>query len=353
MTVGESRARRRRSRATVALPLALVACGRAPDVTVYTPLEPAVVGWAREAFSTTHPDVALRMEPVAPGALLGRLRAEREDPSARVVWGAPSWVLAAAAAEGLLATEPPSWAASLPQRLRDPGGRWTASLVDPIVLAFDHEQLSRSRAPRDWIDLLHPRFAGEVLVPEPGADPGGTVLLGARAQASMRDHGDILDAIDWLRRLDGQTLRYEADEDAMVRSLGRGSARVALLRLSRAEAARRAGGSLAYMVPESGGPLLVEAVGVTAGGDDARDARAFVAWLGTAEATDGLSEKLHRVPATLVAEPAKLTWLPDAAIALGGEAPDADTLAAHLDAWLERWRRDARGRGPKVPFIGG
>jgi iron(III) transport system substrate-binding protein len=332
----------------LAATLALAACGRAHEVTVYTTLGEEVVAWAEEAFASARPDVALDFVSVASRDLLARLRAEREDPAAGVVWGAPSWTLAAAAEEGLLAPGAPSWAAALPEELRDPEGRWAASLVDPIVLAFDHEALSRSRAPRDWIDLFHPRFAGEVLVPEPGADEGGSALLAVHAEASLEAHGDILAAIDWFRRLDGVCKRYEADQEVLLRRLSRGDGQVAPVRLSGAEAARRADVGVAYVVPESGGPLIVEAVALVAGAEEREAARAFVEWLGTPEATQGLADALHRVPAALVREPGRLGWLPDAAIALAGDVPGAGAMAAHLDGWVARWRADARGRGPKL-----
>lgn len=339
----------RRKWAAGALLLALGACGRAQEVTVYTQVEPDVVDWVHEAFTAAHPDVGLRFEPVAADALLDRLRADGESASTRIVWGAPSWVLAEAAEGGLLQPGGPAWASALPDGLRDAGGRWTASLIDPIVLAFDYDELSRSRAPRDWIDLLHPRFAGEVLVPEPGVDVGGTVFFAARAEASLAEYGDILEAIDWFRRLDGQARDYEPDEELMIRRLARPrDGLVAPARLSRVEAARRSGSSVAYVVPESGGPLLVEGVAIAAGAVDLEAARTFVAWLGEPDVAQGLADAIHRIPATLMGEPERLAWLPDAATALGGDVPDADSLAGHLRAWLEQWRSDARGRGPKL-----
>ncbi len=165
---------------------------------------------------------------------------------------------------------------------------------------------------------------------------------------SLEAYGDILAAIDWFKRLDGQTRRYEADETMLLRHLGRGDGSVAPARLSLAEAARRADTPVEWVVPESGGPLLVQGVAVVTGAADADAARAFVEWLGRPEAAQALSDELHRVPASFVAEPSRLGWLPDAATALGGHVPSADTLAANLDAWIERWKRDARGRGSRI-----
>jgi iron(III) transport system substrate-binding protein len=334
---------------------ALSACGRpAHVVVVYTPLDADVVGWAKRAYRDAHPDVDLRLVPMSSRDVLARLSTERADPAAGVVWGAPSWILAAAADEGLLAAELPPWASALAPDLRDRDGRWAASLLDPLVLAFNHDRLTRSRAPRDWIDLFHPRFAGELLLPEPGRDDGASVLLGAHAQASQASYGDILDAIDWFTRLDGQCRGYEADEKDLLMRLGRGvDGSVAPVRLSRAEAARRDGSAVEYVVPESGGPILVQGVAVVAGGPQPEAARAFVAWLGSPEVTSALARELHRVPATAAPDAPELGWLADAPTALSGKIVPAGALAEHLDAWVARWRSDARGRGAKVYVPGG
>jgi len=331
----------------------LSACGRpAHVVVVYTPLDRDLTTWAEDAYRQTHPDVDLRMVPMSSSDILARLSTERADPAASVVWGAPSWILAAAAGDGLLAPAPPPWAASLAADLRDPEGRWTASLLDPMVLAFNLDRLSRSRAPRDWIDLFHPRFAGELLLPEPGPDDGASVLLATHAYASQTSYGDILDAIVWFGRLDGQCRGYEADEGDLLRRLGRGvDGSVALVRLSRAEAARRDGGAVAYVVPESGGPILVQGVAVVASAPDPEAAGAFVAWLGSPDATSRLARELHRLPATVAPDAQELDWLPDAPTALAGDVVPADTVAAHLDAWVARWRSDARGRSPKLDLL--
>jgi len=332
---------------------ALSGCGRpAHVVVVYTPLDADVVTWAEDAYRQAYPDVDLRMVPMSSADVLTRLSTERTAPAADVVWGAPSWILAAAAGDGLLAAGAPPWASSLAADLRDPEGRWAASLLDPMVLAFNLDRLSRSRAPRDWIDLFHPRFAGELLLPEPGPDDGASVLLATHAYASQASYGDILDAIDWFGRLDGQCRGYEADERDLLRRLSRGvDGSVAPVRLSRAEAARRDGGAAAYVVPESGGPILVQGVAVVAGASDPEAAGAFVAWLGSPEATSGLAGDLHRLPATVAPDAPELDWLPDAPTALAGDVVPADTVAAHLDAWVARWRSDARGRGPKVDLL--
>lgn len=337
------------------LVLAGFACGRPEHVVVvYAPLDPDVVAWAERAYREARPAVDLRLVPMASRDVLSRLSGERGDPAADVVWGAPSWILAAAAGEGLLAEAPPPWAASLAPDLRDGDGRWAASLLDPMVIVFNRDRLSRSRAPRDWIDLLHPRFAGELLLPEPGADDGASALLAARAHASQESYGDILGAVDWFGRLDAQCRGYEADEKDLLRRLGRGvDGSVATVRLSVAEAAHRDGASVDWILPESGGPTLVQGVAVVAGAPEPDEARAFVTWLGSPEATAAMARELHRIPATASADAPELDWLVDARAALGGDVVPADTIAANLDAWVARWRDDARGRGPKVYIPGG
>ncbi len=123
---------------------------------------------------------------------------------------------------------------------------------------------------------------------------------------------------------------------------------VAAVRLSLAEMSHRDGTAVDWVVPESGGPILVQGVAVPAGAPEPDEGRAFVTWLGSAEATSALARELHRIPATAAPDAPELDWLVDARAALGGDVVPADTIAAQLDTWVARWRSDARGRGAKV-----
>jgi ABC-type Fe3+ transport system substrate-binding protein len=326
----------------------LAACGRAEQVVVYTPLDTDALAWVESSFETANPHTDLRLIPVAPGDLIPRLESHRDAPEADAVWGAPSWVLARAAGRGLLAETAPLWATAVPGAWKDPGGRWVGVSVDPVVFAVNHDSVSLGRAPRDWIDLFHPRWTDRVLVPEPGASETGSAILGTRAAESMEAYGDVLDAVDWFRRLDGVRSAYGDDDVELVRTLARGRAAVALVPLSVAQAAVEDSLPVAWVVPESGGPVVVRGVARVAGAPDPEAAGRFLAWLGSPDVAVGMEAKLRRKPAWVAPEDALPEWLDRAWTGFTPRDVSADTLAAHLDGWVSTWRSEARGRGMRV-----
>lgn len=337
-----------RAALSVAAACLLAACGRAQQVVVYASLDDQALAWAESSFEGANPDVDVRLVAVPANRLIERLADRGNDPRADLAWGAPSWVLAAAAADGLLAETAPPWAGDVPDAWKDPRGRWVGSLVDPVVFAVNHDSVSLSRAPRDWIDLLHPQWTDQILVPEPGASDVGTVVLGQRAEAAVREYGDVTDAMDWFRRLDGVRAAYVADDQTMMRDLTRGAASLALARLSTAEAAAEADPAVAYVVPESGGPVVVEGVARVAGAEHSEAAGRFLAWLGSAAVAPELEAKLRQLPAWVAPDGDVPAWMARAWRGFTPRDVPADTLAAHLETWVAAWRSEARGRGVRV-----
>ena len=327
--------------------LALTACtGPEPTVVAYVSTEPEITEWLESAYAAAHPEETLRVEAVAGGAALERLRAERAAPAADVWVGAPSWLLATAAGEALLASAPPSWAGAVPASMRDTDGRWSGWVADPMVLAFNSDRTPRSRAPRDWIDVFHPRWSADVLLPDPRGSRAMEAFIGTRV-ALGRVEGDDTPGFDWLARLDANRKAYVTDPEELARRLGRGEAALAFLPLSLAETTKEGGGPVDFRIPESGAPTLVLGVGPVMGGPHPAGGATLLAWLGTPEIQAGLADRFGYLPAVsgLDAEPA---WVKELRPLLRLEVASADTLAAHLDGWLSRWRDQVMARTPLV-----
>lgn len=332
----------------LAVTFGLAACAApAPTVVVYLSGDPAIAEWLADGFRDAHPGETLRVERLDGPAALGRLRDERAAPVADVWVGAPTWLFARAAAEGLLAAAPPSWAGALPDAMRDPQGRWMGWVADPMVLAFNVDRTSRGRAPRDWIDVFHSRWSGEVLLPDATESPTmeafiGTVVARMGSESAGDDPG-----FDWLARLDANRKEYASGDDVAHR-LGRGQASLALLSLSQARAAMEAGRPVDFRVPESGAPTLVRGVAAVAGGPHPAGAATFMEWLGTPVVRAALTERFLLLSATSGAVEGEPSWAAELRPLLRMELAPADTLAEHLGAWLDRWHEEVMGRTPLV-----
>lgn len=299
--------------------------------------------WAEQAFRRADPDHAVRIVALAGDDAVRRLRLEAGAPEADAVWGLPSWRLAEAASEGLLGATAPGWAGGVPGELKDPSGRWIGVSAEPLVLAFNTDSLSRSRAPRDWIDLLHPRWSGEILLPEPGPVDAVTALLAQRLWLAQEAYGEALQGMDWFARMDAWRGGYFVDADEAARALAGGQGVLALLPLSAAESLREAGAPVDYRVPESGTPVLVRGAALVAGGGHPEAARAFLEWLGSDEAVRGFLDRMPALPARGFPG-GDAPWIGRVAPALIPQWFPPDSVAGRVDGWVAAWRDDVRGR---------
>ena len=66
----------------------------------------------------------------------------------------------------------------------------------------------RAEAPRDWDDVLEPRWFDKVLIRDPMASGTMRAIWGLIIERSLRTTGDTAAGMAWLRRLDGQTKAY-------------------------------------------------------------------------------------------------------------------------------------------------
>ncbi len=63
---------------------------------------------------------------------------------------------------GVVATYPPKSAAHYPAALKDPGGRWTATNLYFLTVAYNTDLVKSDQAPRNFADLLDPQWRGQM-----------------------------------------------------------------------------------------------------------------------------------------------------------------------------------------------
>jgi iron(III) transport system substrate-binding protein len=330
--------------------IALSACADSGQVLlVHSPLDSEALEWLEQGYEAHRPDIDVRWIQIPPEETLRLLREGPREEWPDVWLGAPAWYLAAAAGEERLATASPDWARDLGSDVRDSAGRWFGVLLDPLVIAFDRDQVSLSQAPRDWIDLFHPRWAGDVVVPDAPGTVAGSLLVGAPMARDVLQGGDGTGGLDWLRRLDATVGEYNGDEADAAGRLARGQGTFAVLRLSTVVDAMDRDERLAWRVPESGTPVLVEGVARVAGSGAGPTGELLLEWVGTPEVMRELAYRLRRLPVLPVRDDAPApAYAAQARTGLRAWPTDSDTLAAYLEPWVERWRSDVRGTAPRI-----
>jgi iron(III) transport system substrate-binding protein len=137
--------------------------------------------------------------------LVRRIEAERNRPQADVFWSSELFNTINMARSGLLAEYRPP-AAGIPDRYKDPQGRWTAFGLRARVLAFNTAKVKREDVPQRWRAITDSRWTGQLGVADPrfGTTRGHFAAMYALwGEAEYVRFLDELKAITNARLLDG------------------------------------------------------------------------------------------------------------------------------------------------------
>ncbi|MEE8177132.1 MAG: extracellular solute-binding protein, partial [Acidobacteriota bacterium] len=66
--------------------------------------------------------------------------------------------------KGLFAKHPTRHGKFYREGFKDPGERWTSFYMNPATFGFNTELVSPAEAPKNWADLLHPRWKGQMIM---------------------------------------------------------------------------------------------------------------------------------------------------------------------------------------------
>jgi iron(III) transport system substrate-binding protein len=336
-----------RSHATLALLVLLAACGGGDGrevLTVYSPHGRDMLQAVEKAYEQSHPGVDLQFVDMGSQEILDRLRSEKANPQADVWFGAPAYTFAQGAADSLLERFVPTWASAVSADARDPAGYWHGTYLTPEVIAFNSKRVTPEQAPKDWDDVLAPQWKGKVLIRDPMASGTMRTIFGMQVLRSLRATKDTAQAWSWLRRLDGQTKEYVLNPTLMYQKLAREEGLVTLWDLPDLEELKAHGSfPISYVLPASGTPVVVDAVGVVKGTRHQELARGFVEWIGAEPQVVAAAKTSFRLPARGdVPDSALPEALRKAKAALRPEPMDWATFQRDSPAWMRYWDQNVR-----------
>ena len=125
---------------------------------------------------TAQTGVQINFIRLSTGELVARATAEKNNPRADVIWGAPGDGFAAAKAAGIIEPhKPANWGKIAPE-LKDPEGYFTAISKNTLVFMSNAKLLKEKglKAPTSWNDLLDPAYRGQIQTAD--ARTSGTAL---------------------------------------------------------------------------------------------------------------------------------------------------------------------------------
>jgi len=329
------------------LALSLLGCGDGREhLTLYSPHDRPLLTLIEQRFEAAHPDIDLRWLDMGSQEILDRLRFENPNPVADVWYGGPTTIFARGVAEGVLEPSHPSWGDVVDSTGIGPDGRYWPLYRTPAVIAFNTQRVPPDSAPRDWDDVLEPRWRDEVLIRDPVASGTMRAIWGLILVRSIAQTGDTAQGMAWLRRLDGQTRTYALNPAILEQKLARGEGSVTLWDLPDILIAMRKGMPFGYHFPSSGTVVIDDAIGIVRGTRHRRAAEAFLEFVGSKPIQILTAERNWRLPARhdlpLDSVP---DWVADVERRMVTAPMDWTLLAENGAAWMRYWDQRVRGTG--------
>lgn len=298
------------------------------------------------AFERRHPDIDVRWLDMGSQEILDRLRFERVNPQADVWFGGPSTIFDRGVDDSVLQPYRPDWANHLAGSAEGRTGFYYPAYRTPAVIAFNSRAVPRAEAPQDWDDVLAPRWKDKVILRDPMASGTMRAIWGLIILRSLRETGDTTRAMEWLRRLDGQTKTYTVSPALLYEKLARQEGLVSLWDLQDILISQAKGMPLGYIFPRSGTVVIDDGIGLVRGSRHPEAARAFIDYVGSREAQLLAAREVFRLPArTDLPLDSVPPWVAEVEREMIIAPMDWTVLSRFGPAWMSYWDQHVRGTG--------
>jgi iron(III) transport system substrate-binding protein len=319
--------------------------GRKPLV-LYSPHGRDLLGLMEKTYEKLHPEVDVRWLDMGSQEVYDRVRSEGPNPQADLWYGGPQQIFARGAKEGLLVPYRPAWAAAIPPESRGPGDLYFGLYRTAPVLVFNAAAIPAEQAPKDWDDLLDPRWKGKILIRDPLASGTLRTLFSMILARSVAETGDTRRGFEWLRRLDGQTKDYVLNPALLLERLNRREGLLTIWELTDVLWQKKRGSPLDFRFPTSGTPVIDDSIGLVKGAPHPVQAKAFLEWVGSPEAQALAAREALRLPARIDLPAAELpAWAAQVLHDLVPSRFDSRLANEHGQEWMITWDRTIRGHG--------
>ena len=307
---------------------------------IYTPHGQAQLRDFIERYKQQHPQADVQFLDMGSREILERVRAERNRPQADLWWGAAHTTFQTAAEENLLASYRPTWADKVSSR--DEEDRWYGIYETPEVIVYNSEAVRAEEAPRDWDDVLDPKWRDKILIRNPNPSDSMRAIFGAMIWRFYKDTGSPEKGYEWLRKLDANVHEYTADGTLLMQKLARREGLISLWNLPDVWVYKdQRGLPVSYVFPTSGVPVITDGIAIVRGAPNEAEARRFYEFVTTPESSVHAAKAYYRIPVRNDIDRAQLpSWMNESFTRM---PLDWALLRKEGNEWMRYWDTEIRG----------
>ncbi len=314
-------------------------------LTIYSPHGKEMLSAFEKQFESAHPDIDVRWLDMGSQDAYDRIRTERSNPQADIWWGAPLTTFSKAEAESLLESYTPSWTSNIADENRSAHNFWYGTFATPEVIMYNNRLLKSEDAPKDWDDLLDPKWKDKVIIRYPLASGTMRIIFSALIQRESARTGNIDSGFEWLRKLDANTKTYAADPTQLYLKIAREEGVVTLWNLPDVMIQTKINGyPFGYEIPRSGTPMITDCIAIVRGTKHRKDAELFYEFVTSKEALVQQATEYFRIPTRSDIPKENLPeWI--RSLQIIPMKIDWTSLEANEKSWMKRWDDEVKGKG--------
>jgi len=314
-------------------------------VMIYSPHGVDIMTQFEKLFESKYPEIDAQWIEIGSQDILDRIRSERENPQCDVWWGAPSTIFMSAGKEGLLQKYRPSYANSVKAEYKATDDLWYGTFLTPEVIGYNNRLLKESDAPKDWDELLLPKWRDKIIIRYPLASGTMRAIYSAMIWRFYKDSGDTRPGYDWLLKLDANTKEYTSSPTMMQQKLARGEGLITIWNMpDMVFQAEAKGYPFNYTIPKSGTPVVTDAIGIVANCKHPDQAKLYYEFVTSQESFVVLAKEHYRIP-TRNDIPRNLLpeWITETKIV--PMSIDWEVFSRKSDEWMKYWEQNIKNKG--------
>ena len=267
------------------------------------------------------------------GELADRVRSEKDNPQADIMYGGDSATYTILQGEGLFEPTFPAWRDELDPMFMAEDGSWYGTIKTPVLLFYNKDTMSAEDAPKDWADLVLPQYKDKIVVRDSLSSSMRSTICNLIDNITASQGEDA--AWQFLADLDANIKNYYNSGSMMYSALGKGDADISWAVLSDIVTNRDTNGLPFEIIDAaSGSVILTDCIAAIKGAPHPNAAAAFVEFAGSKEVQTLLANEFSRTPTLSSALPDCPEWMQTDYAAL---PVDWANISANQLDWLEKW----------------
>ena len=170
------------------------------SITIYTALEDDQLSEYLPLFQKTYPDIKVNKVRDSTGVVTAKLLAEKDNPTADVVWGLAASSLLIAEKQGMLEPYAPKGLEAVQPQFRDSENppKWVGIDVWESAFCVNTVEVGKKnlQIPTSWADLIKPEYKVQIVMSNPASSGTGFLSVSAILQMMGEAEGwKYLDAL--------------------------------------------------------------------------------------------------------------------------------------------------------------